>query len=192
MKGNKAFSQRTHAAVVCAKHLGPHFRNSIVDLIGKSPVPVVVLVIGKLALLLCVFFFIVKFLRPDAMLYDSLATRAVGIVLYAMGLTIVLAALVQLGQSTAVGLPERNTTLKTHGLYRFTRNPIYVGGFITCIGSCFYSIHLLNFFLCAIVIGIHLRIVRREGEFLEKRFGQQWLDYKQHIPRFVRITRHTP
>jgi protein-S-isoprenylcysteine O-methyltransferase Ste14 len=33
--------------------------------------------------------------------------------------------------------------------------------------------------------------VRKEEEFLEKRFGQHWLDYKQHVPRFVRITRHT-
>jgi protein-S-isoprenylcysteine O-methyltransferase Ste14 len=163
----------------------------IVDLIGKSPIPVLILIIGKIALLCCVFFFVVKSLSPDAMLYDSSVTQGVGIVLYVLGLTIVFVALIQLGQSTAVGLPERNTELKTRGLYRFTRNPIYLGGFAICIGSCFYAIHPVNILCCTIVIGIHLRIVRKEEEFLEKRFGQQWLDYKQQVPRFVRITSHT-
>ena len=136
------------------------------DIIGKSPVPVLVLIIGKIALLCCVFFFIVKSLSPETMLYDSIVTRVVGIVLYALGLAVVIVSLVQLGQSTAVGLPDRNTELKTQGLYGFTRNPIYLGAFIVCIGSCFYSIHPVNLLLCAIVIGIHLRIVKREEEFL--------------------------
>jgi protein-S-isoprenylcysteine O-methyltransferase Ste14 len=164
---------------------------AIVDLIGKSPIPVFVLVIGKIALLCCVFFFIAKSLSPDAMLYDSGVTQGAGIVLYMSGLAIVLIALIQLGQSTAVGLPERNTELKTRGLYRFTRNPIYLGGFAICIGSCFYAIHPVNILCCTIVIGIHLRIVRKEEEFLEKRFGQQWLDYRQQVPRYMGITRRT-
>jgi len=37
----------------------------------------------------------------------------------------------------------------------------------------------------AITIGVHHRIVKKEGEFLEKRFGQLWLDYKQRVPRYV-------
>ena len=165
----------------------------MVDIIGKSPVPVFLLVAGKLALLFCAFFFVANFLSPDAMLYDSVVTRAAGIVLYASGIAIVIVSLVQLGQSAAVGLPERNTELRTHGLYRFSRNPVYLGAFIICAGSCFSSIHPVNFLLCAIAIGIHLRIVRKEEEFLEKRFGQQWLDYKQQVPRYLgRTTRTLP
>ena len=161
------------------------------DIIGKSPVPIVVLIIGKTAFLFCALFFVVKSLSPETMLYDGVVTRVVGIVLNALGGMIAIVSLVQLGQSTAVGFPERGTELKTHGLYRFSRNPIYLGGFIVCVGSCFYSIHPVNFVLCAIAIGIHLRIVRKEEEFLKKRFGQRWLDYKQQVPRFVRIPSHT-
>jgi protein-S-isoprenylcysteine O-methyltransferase Ste14 len=162
-----------------------------VDLVGRSPVPVFVLVIGKVALLSCVFFFVVKSLSPGAMLYDSAVTRVIGTVLYGLGSAIVLVAIAQLGQSTAVGLPERDTELKTRGLYRFSRNPVYIGGFIVCIGSCFYAIHPINFLLCVIVVGIHLHIVKKEEEFLEKRFGEQWLDYKRRVPRYVRITGRT-
>lgn len=161
------------------------------DMIGKSPISVVVLVIGKIALVLCILFFAVKSFSPDIMLYESVVTRVAGIALYVLGIAIVAVALVHLGESTAVGLPERSTKLKTRGLYRFTRNPIYLGGFIVCAGSCLYSIHPVNFLLCAVVVGIHLRIVRKEEEFLEKRFGQQWLDYRQQVPRFVRMTRRT-
>ena len=155
------------------------------DVIGKSPIPVLVLLIGKSAFLGCSVFFIVKVMNIDAMLYDSVLTQVLGAVLYAGGLMMVIVSTVQLGRSVAVGIPERDTELKTHGLYRLTRNPIYVGGFIMCVGSCLFSIHFVNFLLLGITVVVHLRIVKREEEFLEKRFGQRWLDYKHRVPRFI-------
>jgi protein-S-isoprenylcysteine O-methyltransferase Ste14 len=156
-----------------------------VDIIGKSPVPVPVLLIGKIGFAGCSLFFIVKMMNVVTMLYDSDATRVVGAGLYAVGLAMVIISLVHLGQSAAVGIPERRTELKTHGLYRFTRNPIYLGGFLMCAGSCLFSIHPLNFLFFAIAVAVHVRIVIREEEFLEKRFGQEWLDYKRRVPRYI-------
>ena len=100
---------------------------------------------------------------------------------------LVVIALIQLGQPAAVGIPERNTGFQTHGLYRLTRNPVYVGAFTICLASCFYSIHLLNILLFAIVVGVHARIVAKEEPFLEKRFRQQWLDHTQRVPRYLGI-----
>ncbi len=161
------------------------------DWIGRSPVSVPVLVLGKSALLACSMFFIVKILNVDTMLYESPFTQAVGVLLYALGLSLVIISLVQLGRSAAVGIPERNTELKTHGLYRLTRNPIYGGAFTVCLGSCFFSIHLVNILLFAIAVGIHLRIVEKEEEFLEKRFGQRWLDYTRRVPRYLGIMKQS-
>jgi protein-S-isoprenylcysteine O-methyltransferase Ste14 len=164
---------------------------TIMDFIGKSPISTPVLIIGKVTLFACFVFFLVKTFAIDTMLYDSILTQTVGVVLYVGGLVILIVAIVQLGQSVAVGIPERSTELKTQGLYRLTRNPIYVGAFIMCAGSCLYAIHVVNFLLFAVAIGIHHQIVTKEEQFLEKRFGQQWIEYKQRVPRYVGRMRHT-
>jgi len=155
------------------------------DLIGKSPVSIPLLLLGKTAFLACSFFFLVKAFALDAMLFDSPLTRAVGMALSLVGCLTVAVSLIGLGRSTAVGLPERDTELKTGGLYRFTRNPIYLGGFLICVGSCLYAMHVVNVLLCALAAAVHMRIVRREELFLERRFGEQWLAYKRRVPRYL-------
>ena len=147
------------------------------DYIGKSSISVPVLVVGKIAFLACSGFFLVKTFAVDTMLFDSVFTQVMGVVLYVAGFSMLTVALLQLGKSTAVGLPARETELKTHGIYRLTRNPIYLGAFIICAGSCVYSIHLVNFLLFAIAMAVHIQIIAKVEEFLEKRFGQRWLEY---------------
>jgi protein-S-isoprenylcysteine O-methyltransferase Ste14 len=110
---------------------------------------------------------------------------AAGVILYVAGISLVVMALSHLRKSAAVGLPERSTKLQTHGLYHLTRNPVYLGAFVMCAGSSLFSIHPLNILLFAIAVGVHMRIVTKEEEFLERRFGQQWLDYKQRVPRYI-------
>lgn len=108
-----------------------------------------------------------------------------GLVVYAVGLILFCFAVFQLGTSIRVGLPNEKTSLKTHGLYRFTRNPIYVSSYIICAGSCMMAIHPLNGLAFAIGAMIHHAIVKKEEEFLEKRFGDEWLAYKQQVPRYL-------
>jgi len=158
------------------------------DIIGKSPIPIPSLILGKIALVGCWLFFLTKKLGVE-MLYNSPAADAVGIALFVAGFILVVVSLAQLGQSAAVGFPERKTELKTRGLYRFSRNPVYVGGFLMCVGACLYAFHVVNFLLFAIALPVHLQIVKKEEAFLEKRFGEQWLEYKRRVPRYVGRTR---
>ena len=155
------------------------------DPLGKSPIPVIFLIIGKLALFGCCFFPLVKIMNIDSMLYDSLVTQAVGIVLYAVGLFFVTLSIINLGSSISVGLPREKTQLKTRGLYRISRNPIYFGAFVLCAGSCLIAIHPVNFLLFITVVLIHHQIIKKEEIFLEKRFGEDWLNYKKQVYRYI-------
>ncbi len=155
------------------------------DPIGKSPVPVPILILGKLAVAACWLFFLVRTLGIDTMLYDSALTRSVGVVLVVAGFLLLILGFIYLGRSVSVGLPEEKTELKTRGVYRITRNPMYLGGFLVCAGSCLIFIHVVNFLLSALAVGIHHVIVTREERFLEERFGAQWLEYKRRVPRYV-------
>jgi protein-S-isoprenylcysteine O-methyltransferase Ste14 len=159
------------------------------DPIGRSPIPTPLLVLGKVALVGSLSFFFLKERLSDSLLFNSELSGSVGAVLGAVGLLLVLPGLASLGRSAAVGLPEQETQLKTRGMYRFTRNPIYLGGFIACIGSCLFAPHVVNILLALTTIVIHHWIVTKEEVFLEQRFGEQWLDFKRRIPRYVGVIR---
>jgi protein-S-isoprenylcysteine O-methyltransferase Ste14 len=76
--------------------------------------------------------------------------------------------------------------LVTSGPYRFSRNPLYLGGnvFIFFGAGC-----LLGSPSALVLTALHLPLVdlfiRREETQLEARFGDQWLRYKQHVRRWV-------
>ena len=153
--------------------------------IGKSPIPVPLLITGKVAMLFCWLFFLAKTSNTLTMHFDSLTTQWIGIALYAAGLIIVILGFFGLGSSVSVGLPEEKTVLKTGGIYQLSRNPMYLGGFVCCAGSCVYSIHFLNFISFAITFAIHHAIILKEEIFLEKRFGSNWLEYKEKVHRYL-------
>ena len=78
------------------------------------------------------------------------------------------------------------TTLVTSGFYRFSRNPMYVGmllmvsGFAFLMGSLGALLPLPVFALI-----IHKHFVLAEECVLEANFGQQYLDYKAQVRRWI-------
>ncbi|MBL7961857.1 isoprenylcysteine carboxylmethyltransferase family protein [bacterium] len=161
--------------------------NKISGMIGRSPINPFLFVVGKLAFIASGFFFLITIIVPVSLLYSSRVTSIIGIMLLVTGFCLAGFALFHLGESVAVGLPDRETALKTRGLYRFSRNPVYVGGILMCIGSCLYVIHFLNILLFIIALMIHHAIILKEEEYLEKKFGPAWLEYKKRVPRYIGI-----
>jgi protein-S-isoprenylcysteine O-methyltransferase Ste14 len=84
-------------------------------------------------------------------------------VLLILGLFIVILSLVKLGSSTRFGLPVAETKLKTGGLYRFSRNPMYLGFLMLNLGGMIKVATPLAILLglyCSLVY--HLIIIREE------------------------------
>ena len=81
---------------------------------------------------------------------------------------------------------EKATTLVTDGFYRFTRNPMYLGMILMLLGVAFLlgSVGALMPVLLFIVI-IRYRFVAGEEQFMERAFGQQYLDYKARVRRWI-------
>jgi protein-S-isoprenylcysteine O-methyltransferase Ste14 len=83
-------------------------------------------------------------------------------------------------------LLQPQSALITSGPYRFSRNPLYLGG------------NVFIFFGAALILGspaallataVHLplidRFIRREEEQLERRFGQDWQSYRKQVRRWL-------
>jgi len=93
-------------------------------------------------------------------------------------------AMVQLGLSARVYLPGKETKLVTSGIYKFCRNPAYMGYYLSTVGVFFLIpsvIFLIGFIL--FLINQHLRILQEE-KFLSERFGVEYENYKQKVGRY--------
>jgi len=78
------------------------------------------------------------------------------------------------------------TALITTGPYRFSRNPLYLGGNV----FIFFGAALLFGSPAALVLtALHLplmdRFIRREEAQLERIFGADWQCYKAHVRRWL-------
>jgi len=80
--------------------------------------------------------------------------------------------------------PQR--ALITSGPYRFSRNPLYLGGNVFVF---FGAALLLGSPTALFVTAIHLpltdRFIRREEEQLEREFGDEWRSYKKRVRRWL-------
>ena len=81
--------------------------------------------------------------------------------------------------------------LATDGLYGYTRNPMYLASFLVGLGLSFT---LRNIYLiigyCVVFLVMHSLIILREERFLDKYYGEAYLDYKKNVPRwFPNLTR---
>jgi len=79
--------------------------------------------------------------------------------------------------------------LVTTGLYRVSRNPMYVAVVLVLLGwaALFRSFPLLVYAL-AVAVGFHLRVVFGEEPWLKQTHGDRWLRYEARVPRwFIRF-----
>ncbi|MFS4428279.1 methyltransferase family protein [Chryseobacterium sp. S90] len=111
-----------------------------------------------------------------------------GLVLMMMALIWVVIAQLQMKNSWRIGIDSTTKTdLVTHGLFRFSRNPIFLGMTISLIGFwlVFPTVIALAFFLIgSILIQIQIRL---EEEYLLKEHGQIYLTYKMRVKRMLSL-----
>jgi protein-S-isoprenylcysteine O-methyltransferase Ste14 len=119
-------------------------------------------------------------------LIDNDRTLYVGIMLCFAGLIIFLFALISFGKAWRIGIDETNShELITSGMFKYSRNPIFLfmDLFFTGVMLVYPNLPCIAMAVGAI-IGIHLQI-KREEKFLEKKFGEQYLEYKKQTRRYL-------
>jgi len=76
--------------------------------------------------------------------------------------------------------------LVTRGIYRFVRNPMYLGLFVALIvGLPLYASSLRAFLVSLLLVPIVLNRIRLEEELLTEHFGEEYLEYKRRTRRIV-------
>ena len=92
-------------------------------------------------------------------------------------------ALTRLGTNVS---PLRPTTaLATDGIFSWTRNPLYIGGTLVMFGiALVFAIDWLLLLIPPSLLILHFGVVRREEEYLERKFGDPYRRYRLNVARY--------
>ncbi len=123
---------------------------------------------------------------PLAPLFDG-SIRYAGLILLALGLFFAgWGALAFARADTAIRPMEESTTLVTHGLYRYTRNPMYLGMILVLMGDCLLLGSLSPWLLIpAFILLIRQLFIIPEEAMMERTFGEQYRSYRSGVRRWI-------
>lgn len=98
---------------------------------------------------------------------------------------IIVPAYLSMGMVTHIGLPTGKHELRTGGIYRISRNPMYTSFIFLNTASFLFlpSILLLAVMIYGMVV--HHFIILGEEKFLETEFGDKYSKYKASVPRYL-------
>lgn len=81
--------------------------------------------------------------------------------------------------------PENTNKLVTSGLYKYTRNPMYVGLLIILLGYAIWLGSATPFMVVPLFCWLITNMqIKPEEKILEEKFGQEYLDYKNKVKRW--------
>jgi protein-S-isoprenylcysteine O-methyltransferase Ste14 len=116
-----------------------------------------------------------------------------GLVLIVCGAAVYLLCLFEFMRAKGTPAPiDPPKELVVRGLYRYTRNPMYVGVLSLILGQAvtLYSLPLL-FYAGVLFVTFHLFVVLYEEPKLTRMFGESYRNYRHTVPRwFVMRKRH--
>ena len=110
----------------------------------------------------------------------------IGLALFFIGLTIMI-----VGQATLLRnysgtvVIREDHQLITHGIYRFTRNPMYLGLIMVVTGLPVYAASRYGFLISLLLIPIILNRIRLEEELLTEEFQDAYQKYKESSKKLI-------
>ncbi len=82
--------------------------------------------------------------------------------------------------------PQNSSNLVTSGIYKFSRNPIYLADLLFLLA---FALFLNNLLSLIFILGFYLYMnkfqIIPEERFLEEKFGETYLKYKQKTRRWI-------
>jgi protein-S-isoprenylcysteine O-methyltransferase Ste14 len=127
-----------------------------------------------------------RVLPMDNTFFQTTSSRMIGILISALAIIIVVPAVLQffLTKNTVLTMKPANS-LQTVNIYRFTRNPMYLGLLLLYIGCGFLAGNWWSFILLPELFGIVTYfIIMPEERYLSRTFGRQYEDYRMKVRRW--------
>ena len=127
-----------------------------------------------------------EYVAPLSIGIDSPANYlGLGVIIISIAGLVLMAKLFK-RHETAVEPWESTSKIISTGPYRYSRNPIYI---IACgvpigLGIVFNTYWALFAFIPALIV-VYYTAIKKEEKYLETKFGQDYLDYKAKVRRWL-------
>jgi protein-S-isoprenylcysteine O-methyltransferase Ste14 len=153
---------------------------------GEFPITPLLFVVGKLSMGISWSFF---FVQAAGISLLSLSIPAVldyvSAVLLLLGIAFVIPSFLHLGSDSRFGVSGDSGGLRTAGVYRVSRNPMYLGFYLVTLASLVSVPHLANVGCGLLGMYVHHRIVLAEERFLLQEHGAAYEAYKRRVRRYI-------
>ena len=108
--------------------------------------------------------------------------RFTGFCIGMLGDIIFLASVLCMKDSWRAGIPDKDrTTLVTTGIYRYSRNPAFLGFDFMYVGLLLMYFNLSMLVVSAFaIIMLHLQILQEE-RYLTENYGESYREYREHV-----------
>ncbi len=156
------------------------------EIIGRPPIHPLVFYSGKLSGYLAWVWLgldhlgVHAFQGPDAVVLDYLSYA-----LLVIAAVLIVSSFLSLGKSTRLGLPTDQTRLKTGGVYRLSRNPMYVGFHALTLAAIFSTGNPVVLVLGVYSIVVYHFIIAGEERHLLAVFGTAYSQYQASVRKYI-------
>lgn len=135
---------------------------------------------------LLIFGFMLNWVLPLAFI-PKLPAEIAGIIVAVLGLFIGGSGIIRMRSAHTSPDPRKPTTaLVEKGVFRYTRNPLYLSMFVLFLGIAVFMNVLWLILLFPLLVAVVDRwTVKPEESYLERTFGDAYLQYKKRVPRWI-------
>jgi protein-S-isoprenylcysteine O-methyltransferase Ste14 len=124
--------------------------------------------------------------RQPENLYTLSTLNILGLALFVVGMTIAFVAVFTLRRSySGTLLIREDHQLITHGIYRYTRHPVYLGVIMAILGLPIFASSLYGLLIMLVLIPIFLYRIGMEERLLTEEFGDAYRDYQETTSKLV-------
>jgi protein-S-isoprenylcysteine O-methyltransferase Ste14 len=156
------------------------------NIIGKATINPILFYTGKVSGYLTWVLLMISFTHVLNVSKNPIAfLRYLSFFLFAAGLLVATVSLINLGKSTRLGLPLEDTAFKTNGIYKYSRNPMYLGFDCLTLASMLLTLNPVVLLLGLYSIAVYHLIILGEEKYLESAFKEEYSKYRAKTRRYL-------
>jgi protein-S-isoprenylcysteine O-methyltransferase Ste14 len=158
-----------------------------IHFLADPPLNLTVFLLAKILALVSCLFIPLGVLWPELKWYSINGYLSwLAPALFVAGSLLAITAMKKLGDDLIFGLPERGINhLQTEGIYKISRNPLYLGFFMIIVSSWLSVPNPFNIVAGGIAIVIHHVIIVKEEKYLLAKNGSEYLAYMRKTGRYL-------
>ena len=156
------------------------------ELIGKPSINPIIFYSGKISGYIIWILLVLNYFGIQIIYSMQLPMlKITSIIIFLLGIIFVVISIINLGKSIRLGLPQNNTLFKTNGIYKFSRNPMYVGFNLFTIAAIIGTINIFIIIIGIYSILVYHFIILSEEKYLQERFGDEYKKYTKSVRRYI-------